>query len=307
MANQPNRQVTGTPSHRTSTGRVVTRFGAAMTVQDASGHLHRCTAKRQLDYIVCGDIVDWQTIDQQANVITAVHPRRNKLTRLIDRGPVKVMAANIDQLVVVIASVPEPNLEMVDRYLVAAVAMACKALLVFNKSDLPCDALDIESIANEFRNLGYRVVKTSVTEKLGITELKSQLSNRISILVGQSGVGKSSLAKLLLSDENIRIGKLSPSKRKGRHTTTSATLYPLTQGGALIDSPGIRDFDPSTASLENLALGYVEFEPFILHCRFHNCTHTVEPGCAVIEAVEAGKINRRRLRSYQRLLQSLRA
>ena len=278
-----------------------------MTVQDASGHFHRCTAKRQLDYIVCGDIVDWRTIDRKSNVITAVHPRRNKLTRRVDRGPQKVMAANIDQLVVVIASVPEPNLGMVDRYLVAAVAMACEALLVFNKCDLSCDALDFKSIANEFNNIGYRVVTTSVTEKLGITELKSHLSNRISILVGQSGVGKSSLASLLLSHKNIRIGELSPGKRKGRHTTTSATLYPLTEGGALIDSPGIRDFDPATASLENLALGYVEFAPFIIHCRFHNCTHTVEPGCAVLAAVEAGKINRWRLKSYQHLLQSLRA
>lgn len=281
------------------TGRVLTRFGAQLVIEDENGKARRCTTRRRLQDAVCGDRVEWVPSEAGNDVVTALLPRRNLLERLDPRGQVRAVAANIDQVVLVAARRPPPQWPLVDRYLVAIETLEATALLVINKADLEDnaadDALRMEAL---YRDLGYEVLHTSVVTGLGLDALRGRLKGCTSVLVGQSGVGKSSLIQALLPAEDLRIGELSEATGEGRHTTTAARLYHLPDGGDLIDSPGVRDFTPPPLPPEALARGFVEFRPHLGHCRFHNCVHDREPGCAVKAAVEAGKISAERYASY---------
>lgn len=286
-------------------GRVITRFGAELVIEDQDGVLHRCTSRRKLQDAVCGDRVKWEPTDTGNDVVVAIEPRHNLLTRPDLRGRPKPIAANIDQLVVVSAHLPAPNWEMVDRYLVAARLLPAEALLVLNKCDLANAHPVDEATLEEYRALGYTVLHVSSKEDDGLAELVERLKGKTSILVGLSGVGKSSLIQALLPDEELRIGDISDASGKGKHTTTNATLYHLPGGGELIDSPGVRDFDLGKVGKDELAAGFVEFAEPAGQCRFHNCTHTVEPGCAVKAAVERGAISARRYQNYRLILENL--
>lgn len=287
-------------------GRVITRYGAEMIVEDLAGHLHRCTARRRLEHAVCGDRVHWEPSASGNDVVTDVLPRSNALTRPDLRGRPKAVAANIDQLIVVSAYRPEPNWEMVDRYLVAAAMLPAGALIVLNKADLNPAEDPAAAAIEEYRRIGYEVLATSVPQGMGIVALETACAGKTSILVGQSGVGKSSLVKALLPDQEVRIGEISEAIEKGRHTTTNATLYHLPTGGDLIDSPGVRDFELGAVEPRDLARGFAEFAEAAQGCRFHDCTHSVEPGCGVKAAVERGEIGARRYRSYRLLLETQR-
>ena len=291
---------------KTRTGRVITRFGAEMIVEDEQGALRRCTARRKLAHAVCGDRVLWEPSAHGNDVVTAIVGRTNELTRPDLRGRAKAIAANIDQLVIVSAYLPQPNWEMVDRYLVAAALLPARAVIVMNKFDLASDTAVSTNALEEYRKLGYHVISTSAKSAHGTDALLLTLQGQTSILVGQSGVGKSSLVKALLPDLDVRIGAISSASGKGKHTTTGATLYHLPSGGELVDSPGVRDFELGNIEASQLAQGFVEFAPYAGDCRFHNCTHTVEPGCAVKAAVERGEIGRRRYTNYQRIMETLR-
>lgn len=283
----------------------MTRYGDSTIVEDSDGELLRCSTRRQFPPTACGDIVTWTQATSGTWVISSIEPRHNELVRKARYGPPRVIAANIDQLAVVTACVPEPNWEMVDRLLVAAHSMSCEAIVVLNKSDLHCCNNGFQAEAEVYRQIGYSIVETSALRVHGADALEAHLHAKTTILVGQSGVGKSSLIKRLLPDQEIRIGELSRAAGLGRHTTSSTTLYRLTHEGELIDSPGIRDFQPQTLSQQQLVRGYCEFTPYLGNCRFHNCTHTVEPGCALIQAATRGEISARRLTSYQHLAGTL--
>jgi ribosome biogenesis GTPase len=286
-------------------GRVVTRYGDTSVVEDADGSLHRCSTRRRLPHIACGDFVTWKQALHGTNVISAIEPRRNELVRRVRYGPARVIAANIDQLAVVTACLPASNWEMVDQLLVTARALRCEAIVVANKSDLACNREVFHAASLEYRKIGYLLIETSAVKAHGADALEAQLRAKTTIMVGHSGVGKSSLIKLLLPHKDIRIGELSEASGLGKHTTSNSTLYRLPQGGELIDSPGIRDFHPESLSPHQLIRGYCEFIPYLGHCRFHNCSHTVEPGCALIKATERGEISTRRLTSYQHLARKL--
>jgi len=279
------------------TGRVVTRYGAELVIEDESGQRRRCTTRRRLQDAVCGDRVEWSASDTGNDVVSAILPRRNLLERLDPRGLVRPVAANLDQVVVVTAMRPPPQWPLVDRYLVAIENLDARALLVINKSDLEDKDQDLAREAM-YRELGYGVVHTSVKTGMGMEALREELKGRTNVLVGQSGVGKSSLIQALLPEENLRIGEVSEATGEGRHTTTVAVLYHLTGGGELIDSPGVRDFTPPPLNPEALAQGFVDFRPYQGLCRFHNCIHDREPGCAVKAAVKAGKIRDERYQGY---------
>ena len=282
------------------TGTVVTRYGAELLVMDSQGGTHRCRSRRRLEHLVCGDRVRFELRDG-ACVVTEVLPRDNALTRTDARGRPRVIAANIDQVVVVTACLPPPNWGMVDRYLVAAENLPAGALVLLNKIDLSGpDRTDCARLA-VYERIGYPTLATSTLSGQGLDRLRTRLQGHTSIFVGQSGVGKSSLIKALLPQLDIRIGELSQAHGTGRHTTTRTMLYLLPEGGRLIDSPGVRDFEPPRFSVRELERGFVEFAPYLGHCRYPDCTHTVEPGCAVVAAAEAGEIDPERLRSYQRL------
>jgi len=249
--------------------------------------------------------VVWRKIAAGSKLITTIRPRRNELVRSVRVGPRRAIAANIDQLAVVTACFPEPSWEMLDQMLVAASALPCEAIVIINKTDLACHTVDLTTLADVYHSIGYAVLYTSAKECTGINELETQLANKTTIFVGQSGMGKSSLINILLPHLDIRIGEVSKASSLGKHTTSNTTLYRIDTGGELIDSPGVRDFKPSINSLEQLTRGYIEFSTYLGQCRFRNCTHMVEPGCALKGAAKLGKISPRRFCSYQNLARDL--
>ncbi|MCB1878038.1 MAG: small ribosomal subunit biogenesis GTPase RsgA [Chromatiales bacterium] len=288
-------------------GLVIARYGANLVVESAEGGLYACTARQNLGDLVCGDRVVWQASGNEAGVITADLPRFSVLERHGYHGATKPLAANVDQLVIVSAPLPELSAELIDRYLVASRFSGIPPLLVLTKTDLlSTEALGtMESRLGEFRAIGYPVIYASVRRPGGLEEVIAHLKERTSVLVGQSGVGKSSLIDALLPDHKLHIGAVSQASGLGRHTTSAATLYHLPCGGNLIDSPGVRNFHLWDLPPEELAEGYVELAPLAGHCRFANCAHGPEPGCAFRQAVRDGHVSQRRLDSYLQLRSAL--
>lgn len=274
-------------------------------MEDDNGRFHHCSTKRRTGQAICGDYVRWQPSVSGSKLITTIEPRRNELLRSARYGSARIIATNIDQLGIVTACLPEPSWELMDQLLVAARSLPCEAIIIINKSDLGCSTGDLRTISEQYRRIGYVVLHTSTKTHNGIAALKTQLNGKTTILVGQSGVGKSSLIKILLPHRDIRIGELSKTGEKGKHTTSNTILYGLDDGGKLIDSPGVRDFRPTNLTLEELNQGYVEFSSYLGHCRFHNCTHTAEPKCAINDAAQRGEITARRLKSYRKLLSQI--
>jgi ribosome biogenesis GTPase len=300
-------QAKNTETDNSQTGLVLAHYGQVSLVETSDGEVLRCSTRRNLPRTVCGDKVRWQTSHAREGVITAVLDRKTTLSRPDQNGRDRPVATNIDQIVVVIACKPSFEYGMLDRYLVAAELIGAKPVIVVNKSDL----LDSESQAklqqrlSIYTDIGYRLLFTSIRNTDGLTELHQQLKAHTSILVGQSGVGKSSLVQALLPDQEIRTGSLSQVTGLGRHTTTVAMLYHLPDGGNLIDSPGVRDFTLSQVPVEQLENGFPEFAPYLGQCRFHNCRHVSEPSCAVHNAAREGAINPRRLDNYRALVKAM--
>lgn len=292
------------PPDEGRTGLIIVNYGKQQLLEDQSGNLQRCVARRGLEQMVCGDRVEWLPVGKGEGVIEAIVPRRNILQRLDGNSKQRPLAANIDQII--IEAAPEPMLDtfLIDKYTVAAELTNSTPLIVANKSDrLDSEQRSrIELLFKEFNAIGYTTLFTSALENTGIREFAEQLSNKTSILVGQSGVGKSSLVKRLLPELDITTGKLSDASGLGKHTTTATTLYHLPGGGELIDSPGVRDFKlGKTAPLE-LGNGFREFHGLAATCKFNDCLHLSEPGCAITAAVEQGTISTRRYDSYRQLL-----
>ncbi|MFI0471561.1 small ribosomal subunit biogenesis GTPase RsgA [Halomonas sp. HMF6819] len=293
-------------------GRVMAHFGRTLEVRDSNGAPVRCHLRANLEGLVTGDRVIWRAGQEGSGVVVAREEPDSVLKRPDARGLLKPVAANIDQILIVFAVEPAPHPNLIDRYLVAAEATGIAPVLVLNKTDLlPDDGGELGALLERYAGLGYPVVRTTTANDAGLTALREQLNGRTSVFVGQSGVGKSSLIDLLLPKESLRIGALSEDSRKGTHTTTTARLYTMNidevENGELIDSPGIREFGLVHLTEQEVTEGFIEFHPFIGHCRFRDCRHRQEPGCALLGAVEAGKIHPERFSSYRRILDSLSA
>ena len=241
---------------------------------------------------------------QTSAIVVAVLERNNLLQKTGFGGKAKAVAANIDQVFIVCSLVPKPNSYLIDRYLVAAETMPAKPILVINKIDLLDETNEhvVDDIHAIYGKIGYRVLETSATKNTGIEELQSMLADSTSILVGLSGVGKSSLVMDILPGIDIRIGEISSASKEGKHTTTVSTLYALPTGGNLIDSPGVRDFSPVDIDKQTILNGFVELKPYRGKCKFANCTHDHEPGCAIIDALEQGEVSRQRVDSFRKML-----
>ena len=294
-------------SAKINTGRVITRFGAELLVendQDKSLPPIRCTAKRKFDTIVCGDFITWHHNQHGNASVDDLLPRTNALTRPGYRGRPRTIAANIDQLVVVNSWLPETSWDLVDRYLIAAYQLEASAIIVMNKSDLADEQATDEDwqAMQTYQDIGYKVLHTNANTGEGIAELQALMDDKTSIFSGRSGVGKSSIANKILPDLDITVNIISDSG-EGKHTTTTATLYDLPSGGYLIDSPGVRDYALGDITPKDVSDGYIEFSEYIDQCRFNNCSHDHEPGCAVTRAVKDNHISNER---YQRFIQALR-
>ena len=285
------------------TGLVIVNYGKNQLVETPSGDIINCVARRGLPQIVCGDEVEWLATGDSSGVIEVIRTRRTVLHRANGSNQ-RPLAANIDQLVVEAALQPALDYFLIDKYCIAAELAQIEPLFVINKADLINDKqrARITLLIDEYRDIGYTTLLTSALKNTGIETFANHLSGKTSILVGQSGVGKSSLIKRLLPHRDIDVGKLSAASGLGKHTTTSTTLYHLPQSGRLIDSPGVRDFHLASVPNEELGHGFREFHPYLGQCRFNNCRHLSEPGCAINTAVAEGHILERRMASYRRLL-----
>lgn len=292
-------------------GLVIAHFGVQVDVETLEGpergQVRRCYRRANLPALVTGDRVVWRADNQQSGVIVALQPRRTELYRPDHRGQLKPVAANVDRLVIVFAALPQPHRNLIDRYLVAAEQAQLEPLLVLNKADLLAlpEHAEIRSWLDDYNSLGYRTLCLSADSGEGLDRLRGELKDHVSVFVGQSGVGKSSLVNALLPDADLRVGALSEMTGKGTHTTTTARLFHFPAGGDLIDSPGIREFGLTHISHEDLLEGFIEFRPFLGHCRFRDCQHLHEPGCALLTAVADGAISAGRMNSYRHILASL--
>jgi len=283
-------------------GIVVTRHGGHLAVADDSGDIHHCLLRQNIGHVVCGDRVVWLRTGDDAGVATALLERTSVLARPDYAGRDKPLAANLTQLVVVVAPEPPPTGYLVDQYLVAAETIGIRVLIAVNKSDL-LSAPDDPRLGHipDYAAIGYPIIEVTARTPGGLAPLANRLRGQTSILVGQSGVGKSSLVQALLPDQDIQVGRLSSATGLGRHTTSTTTLYFLPQGGALIDAPGVRSFRLTTMDRATLEHGFREFHPFLGGCQFANCAHDKEPGCALRNAVEDGRIAAWRLESFRHM------
>lgn len=288
-------------------GRILVSHGNRGIAELDNGDRIECKFRRSVGRPFCGDWVKVAEADRQSTVVTEILPRDNEFMRANARGQKQVIATNLDQVLIVIAPAPQPSRDLLERYLVAVLSLGIRPLIVLNKAELmPQGEFDSDGPLgrlDEYGELGYPVINASCKSAPGIEKLMPALEDRCSILVGQSGVGKSSLANALLPDLDLQTGELSRVTGKGTHTTTTTIMYSLPCSGRLIDSPGVWEYGLWQMSPHELAAGFIEFEKYALQCRFNDCRHNSEPGCAVRDAVNRGAIRGWRHQSYLRLLE----
>jgi ribosome biogenesis GTPase len=261
------------------------------------------------DRVVPGDVVDLDLHGDGEAAITGIRPRRSVLARRAAGGGARrsqPVAANVDQ-VVVVASARDPDLvpRMLDRFLVIAAANSLPAVVVVNKIEL--DRAAAEALVRRYAPAGYQVLPTSVKEGEGLPELRDLLRGRQSVFTGASGVGKSSLLNWIEPGLKLRVGAISEKWRKGKHTTTAAELIPVAGVGYVVDTPGLREVATWGIDPDALAECFPDFAPYLGHCRFDNCRHLAEPGCAVRAAAADGAIDLDRLVSYERIREEISA
>jgi len=252
---------------------------------------------------VCGDRVVAVRIEDESDwLITKILERENELNRPNMRGQTEVLAANVELLIVVAAASPQPDWFIVDRYLCAAESMGVRAAVVYNKADLDTDNEKLTLALQDYERIGYPVLRCSAKTSSNIDSIQSIVRGHTAIIVGQSGVGKSSIINRLLNDTEQRTAEVSYKTGEGKHTTVNSIMLALPGGGTIIDSPGVRDYAPALESATQVIRGFREVENAGHDCRFANCRHLREPGCTVKTAVEDGAISARRYESYRRLL-----
>ncbi len=290
-------------------GRVIVSHRSEAIVEtyleDNKQITYLCKSKKGIGRTICGDNVTFSQINENEGIINTIKPRKSTLTRPDSRGKLKSIAANVDQLIIVSAILPDINFELIDRYIVAATVLNIEPIVLLNKVDLAEDLKKYNEELKVYKELGIKVIYTSTKIGNGISPLLEVLSENVSILVGQSGVGKSSLIKEIIPDLEIRIGEISSYHLEGKHTTTSTNLYHLDCGGDIIDSPGVRNFRLWNLSPVEVQAGFTEIRQSSELCKFNNCLHNKEPGCNVRDDASNGRISQRRLDSFHAIIQSL--
>ena len=279
-------------------GRIVASYGRRYLVELPDATMLDCVTRARRGSLACGDRVTVAHRGPGQGVIEAMGPRSTLLYRS-DRARHKLIAANVTQIVVVVAPVPSFYEALLDRCLAASEHSGMAALIVVNKEDLPQAAAALRAV-EPYRRLGYRVI--SLSAKRDLTLLTAHLKGHTSVLVGQSGMGKSTIVNGLLPEAAVRVAEVSAALDSGRHTTTNARLYHLDRDSDIIDSPGMQEFGLHHLDDSELAHAFIEFRPWLGQCRFRDCRHLTEPGCAVSAACKRGEISERRLESYRGLV-----
>lgn len=266
----------------------------------------RLKGVRSTNPVVVGDWVKFEADEQGGYVISAIEPRHNYIIRRASNLSKEshIIAANIDQaLLVVTLFSPETALEFVDRFLVTCEAYKVPVTILLAKIDLARQHPEaVEEFYSIYQKAGYKIVEVSATEGEGIETVRELLRGKTTLLSGNSGVGKSTLVAAVEQGLDIKTGEISQSHHKGKHTTTFSTMYPLADGGYIIDTPGIKGFGLIDIDDAELAHYFPEMMRYLPDCRFYNCSHTHEPGCAVVEAVKSGEIAYPRYESYLKIM-----
>ena len=284
-------------------GLVITRYSRHVHIEDAEGQSIHCAIRPNIDSLVAGDRVIWLPEGPAQGLVLSVCPRHSVLGRPNTQGQIKPIAANITQIMVVVAPIPLVSWRLLDSYLIMAEHLKIPVYIVLNKTDL--ETADIrKDLLQIYEPLGYPLLFTNMAKDEDIKSLHKALRNQTSVFVGQSGVGKSSIITRLLphTSAQIQTGAVSAQSQLGCHTTSNSHLYHLPSGGALIDSPGVRDMSLWAMPQSDLALGYREFRPYAAQCKFRNCSHENTPGCAVLNAVKNNQISLKRYESYVKIL-----
>lgn len=280
---------------------VIATFSRRMRLRLGDGTEVEARIKGKRLKPVCGDRVKAERIAGESDwLITGIEARDNELTRPNMRGQVEVLAANLDYLVVVAAAEPKADWFIIDRYLCAAELMSIAAAIVYNKIDLDASAGGGE--LDNYAAIGYDTAQCSAETGQGIDAVRELLAGRCAIIVGQSGVGKSSIINCLLGNTLQRTSSVSDKTGEGRHTTVNSAMIALPGSGSVIDSPGVRDYAPALESSTLAAEGFREIAELAHDCRFANCRHLREPDCAVKDALEENRISPRRYESYKRIV-----
>jgi ribosome biogenesis GTPase len=284
-------------------GLVIAHLGQGIAVE-YDHKIILCQTLRRLDTIVVGDKVLWSLSSSDQGRIEEILPRRSLLERPSRNGKTRPVAANIDTVFIVFAVEPNCDFLLIDQYLAVCENRNIDVALVLNKTDLPQTAI-IEKELLDYKKLGYPLYRVSALGSSNIDELKNVLKGQVSMLAGQSGVGKSSLTNAIIPDKDIKTNTVSATTKHGRHTTTATTLYHLTDGGYLIDSPGVAIFGLAGLSEHQLAYGYREFQTYIDSCQFNDCRHLKDKGCAVVAAVDNGDISKTRYDRFLKLREKM--
>lgn len=285
-------------------GRVIAAHGRHYLVTpDAGGAALQCFPRGKRSEVAVGDHVTYEPTSADQGVIVAIGERRNLLYRS-DQYKSKLFAANLDQLLIVLATEPHFSEDLLGRALVAAEANELKPIILLNKTDVEAALPAARARLERYRALGYSVLEVSIkaAPEAAQAVLAEHLHGHDTLLLGQSGMGKSTLVNLLIPDAEAATREISTALNSGRHTTTFTRLYPFAGGGALIDSPGFQEFGLHHLTEGRLERAFPEFRSLLAHCRFYNCHHLHEPGCAILAAVEDGRIARERHALYAQLV-----
>jgi ribosome biogenesis GTPase len=281
--------------------QVIAAYGRHLLLRDVDGREIKARPFGRRLSVVCGDEVRCENDPKHDEVhVVEVLKRRTALYRSNVRAGSEPIVANLSVLLIVLAPRPEPDLFVVDRYVSAAASASINALLIVNKAELGLPD-DLRAELDAYARAGYEWIECSVKSGLGIDRLLQSCAGETAALVGQSGVGKSSLVGKLVPNAEVETGELMRGDEEGRHTTTASRMFDLPGGGHLIDSPGVRDFAPALDCLEPTTLGFIEVARLAPQCRFDDCKHMREPGCAVSTAASRGELHARRYESYRRM------
>ena len=256
--------------------------------------------KKKQDKVVIGDFVKYEALDETSVLINKIEPPLNQVERLNKKGSKSNLVNNITQILLVIAPEPKPNYLLIDKFILISELIKCKLVVVLNKSDIKKDHIDHELI--QYSKLGYQLIDISAKFVINILEFKKVLNNHCSLLVGQSGVGKSTITNLLLSSDTIKTQPLSEKSKQGKHTTTTSKIHLLGNDSFLIDTPGIENLHPNINDITDIKKGFIEINSHELKCKYRDCSHLNEPSCVIKDMVETETISRQRYDNYKKLV-----